>query len=186
MKIRLKYCFLALCVGICTVLWIASNNRVLCLRVFYANKTSSAFFGAVDGRLVIELRDRLLPAETRGEAFRVYNEPYTMLGRWSYSDTPKFDRSSITPAFVWVGVMCRKTDGYFKLKVPFSILTGIICSLGSIPIAVRMLRRRRARKKRLCLGCGYDLRCSPEHCPECGRPVDSRALLGDLPAPRHA
>jgi len=31
-----------------------------------------------------------------------------------------------------------------------------------------VVRRRRARR-RLCVRCGYDLRASPERCPECGR-----------------
>ena len=42
-------------------------------------------------------------------------------------------------------------------------------SLGlSILLGAAMLRRRRRAKSNRCINCGYDLRATPDHCPECG------------------
>jgi hypothetical protein len=50
----------------------------------------------------------------------------------------------------------------------------VLATVGS-PLLVRLLKRRRARASRgLCTVCGYDLRASPERCPECGTVATER------------
>jgi hypothetical protein len=51
------------------------------------------------------------------------------------------------------------------------ILMGILILALAIPVAqltIRDARSRRWRNAGLCPGCGYDIRATPERCPECG------------------
>lgn len=62
--------------------------------------------------------------------------------------------------------------------VAFSISYPLLATLSALPgllrVSVRFSSRWRSGRKRapgLCIGCGYDLRATPERCPECGRRI---------------
>lgn len=59
----------------------------------------------------------------------------------------------------------------------FRTLLWIVLSVGAIAIALELAKQRRReqiefrRRHHLCLTCGYDLRATPDRCPECGAPA---------------
>jgi hypothetical protein len=55
----------------------------------------------------------------------------------------------------------------YAASVPHWILAAALAILPTGKLTTAILRRRRKRAG-LCLVCGYDLRASPDRCPECG------------------
>jgi hypothetical protein len=62
------------------------------------------------------------------------------------------------------------TASALEIGMPYWLLAAVT---GACPVAWLSNNRRRRRRSRLsqCLSCGYDLRASPERCPECGTTV---------------
>jgi len=64
-------------------------------------------------------------------------------------------------------------DGWsVRLPIWFAVL---VLEIVPAAKAVGAIRRRQRSRAGLCSGCGYDLRASPDRCPECGRPAAARA-----------
>lgn len=76
-------------------------------------------------------------------------------------------RPGSTPAHMAVtGTIYWWCFPYWPLVLGSTILPGLWLR--------RSMRQRRRRHLGLCPLCGYDLRASPQRCPECGTPVPTR------------
>jgi hypothetical protein len=70
-----------------------------------------------------------------------------------------------------------RTDGVWNVVFPHWVLIA-----ASAPLPIHWLLHRRRRRKRrtehACLSCGYDLRATPDRCPECGNAGVSETASG--------
>jgi hypothetical protein len=65
-------------------------------------------------------------------------------------------------------------NGYWYVVFPHWFIATITALLPTCWLIRRLAARRRTKAGR-CPVCGYDLRATPERCPECGRLADSAA-----------
>src|SRR4051812_3398741 len=69
---------------------------------------------------------------------------------------------------IWIGFhYAADSTGFRLIGVPLWF-PSCICLVALI-ISVRAWRRRRRDATKVCASCGYDLRATPDRCPECGR-----------------
>jgi membrane protein implicated in regulation of membrane protease activity len=60
------------------------------------------------------------------------------------------------------------SEDRLALAAPHWALALLAILLVALPALFRRLRGRRRRKSNRCATCGYDLRATPDRCPECG------------------
>jgi len=77
---------------------------------------------------------------------------------------------------VWLSYTSAFPDQrHLRLVIGHWLAAGATAMLFCWTLSARMRETRLRRLLNLCPTCGYDLRASPDRCPECGTPVPVRA-----------
>jgi hypothetical protein len=89
------------------------------------------------------------------------------------SDTQVIDRGSEPQNRSYVKMRVR-TD---SLLLPFWLLVAA-ASVGAVPLVLRFLVAMGRQRRGHCVQCGYDLRGTPDRCPECGHEHANSSAVG--------
>lgn len=133
-------------------------------------------------------RDGLLIAtcpkqRLRAEWDEFHSAPYPVGDSFAWFWCWRIERTRGRPPFWGPYTLVQIDCPHWALVVAF-----FFC--GSLSGLLPGWRRRRRRRRGLCESCGYDLRGTPERCPECGTPsnrgdhpaVTSPAAVSDSPS----
>jgi hypothetical protein len=74
-----------------------------------------------------------------------------------------------------------RPNGPAGICLPYWLVVAVVAAFPAAVVVRRVRARLRARRKGFCRNCGYDLRASPERCPECGTPADPVPTAQNLP-----
>jgi hypothetical protein len=148
---------LLLCVAVC-VLWVRGYATAGGYTLLLTDDDSVFSHHGVVG---ITVRTPARPSDSSWSGRSVVWE----LGAWAFSRLTSYNS---------VAGVSWTVSG---VRLPGSVLTVLLALLpvGRFTLRRRTLTRQRRRNAGLCPSCGYDLRATPDRCPECGSPESTRA-----------
>jgi hypothetical protein len=136
------------------------------------------YFGVVSGRAGLSVAFDAELYEKQSQTDAPAARP---AGKWSWQDhgvgpprrlTPPFNTGERTRFGFWFKWTHTADTIRREIILPYWFLTVFT---GLLPILWLTRRRDSLRRRRLaaglCTRCGYDLRASPDNCPECGAPA---------------
>ena len=169
--------------------WIASHLEPRGPTLLRARPDAATFVTSRHGRVCVWTQSITPPPPAGIHAALTTPHRFSVAGRGQFSggfspDWPRPDEGWAGMQKDYPGVTYVGATPYpFTVHVRYVLVPWWWLVAASLPAPAVAAARRFARRRRVtagrCVTCGYDLRASPDRCPECGTPAPA-------PAPRPA